>query len=319
MPNHPLESVNVYLIGDEEEWSLVDCGLPCQAAFESLEQQINDLGIRIEDIDNLLITHSHPDHSGLAERIKRISGAKVYVHKNDAPIVTGKEKEMFMVPGSIQHWLEINGMPKQTIPEQIFPDPNFNNQAPCEVDIELEGGEVVNLGSITLEVIWTLGHSMGHVCYYDRENRMLFTGDHILPIITPAIAVMPGTHENPLAGFMESMNVLEKYEVDLVLPAHQQPFTDLHGRLRELREHHNQRLSETYNNLEEVGRSAFQIMIELNWTGIGGEIIKGRALPASEQPIAICETLAHLEFLRSNGSVVKTTDEPVVLYKKTNS
>ena len=87
-------------------------------------------------------------------------------------------------------------------------------------------------------------------------------------------------------------------------------------RFQELREQHNQRLREAYKKLKEVGRSAFQIMIELDWTGLCGEIIKGRDLPTSEQTITICETLAHLEFLRSNGSVVKTIGKPFVLFQK---
>ena len=104
------------------------------------------------------------------------------------------------------------------------------------------GGEQLPIGRFEFEVWWTPGHSPGHICFLERGKKFILTGDHVLPTITPNISLHPQQQGNPLGDYIASLKRLEDLDVDTVLPAHEYSFTDLRGRLREIEQHHDERL-----------------------------------------------------------------------------
>ncbi len=94
----------------------------------------------------------------------------------------------------------------------------------------------------------------------------MLSGDHVLPRITPNIPYHPQAGANPLGDYLASLDKLEPYEVDEVLPAHEYRFDDLRARLEELRQHHRDRFAEVIAILREGPHTAWDIASHMNWS-----------------------------------------------------
>ena len=142
-------------------------------------------------------------------------------------------------------WLKMHGVPKDStddlktsaMPVRAFVDP-------VDPDEVVWGGERLEIGRFEFEVWWTPGHSPGHICFLERDKKFILTGDHVLPTITPNISLHPQQQGNPLGDYIASLKRLEELDVEQVLPAHESQFTDLRKRLREIEQHHEERLDE---------------------------------------------------------------------------
>ena len=133
----------------------------------------------------------------------------------------------------------------------------------------------------------------------------MLSGDHVLPRISPNIAVHSQQIANPLADYLDSLGLVEHLECDEVLPGHEWRFSGLAERVDELRRHHRARLDEILHALEaDDGLTCWELTVRLTWS---------RPLELSSsfiQRAASGETLAHLVLLESQGAVVRTTGSP---------
>jgi len=304
IPDNPLEYVNSYLIDGDGRYALVDPGWPSREALSALTKRLTEIGLDIQSIAIVVVTHSHPDHFGLAGEIRRLSGAEVVMHHRELP----KQLHQF-TPGLFRDqmlsWLIANGMPQNKI--DLLQGPPFGAGDFTwwvSPDRTLEDGETLSVGRQCLETIWTPGHSPGHICLYHPGSRTLLSGDHILPDITPNVSLNPHTSSmaNPLGAYMESLDKVTQFDVDLVLPAHGDAFHRFGERLAELYTHHDQRLGEVLMSLGEGQKTAYEIALKMPWVGLEG-VVLGEDLPLSQQPAAIGETLAHLELLKQELKV----------------
>ena len=146
---------------------------------------------------------------------------------------------------------------------------------------------------------------MGHLCFHDTGRRALFSGDHVLPHITPSIGLESVTNRMALAEFYSSLARVRSLEVDLVLPAHGPPFTDLAGRVDELTAHHDDRLTACVAAISSHGGStALDVAGRLPWTRRERAFTE---LDAFNQILAVWETAAHLELLDARGTLRRST------------
>jgi glyoxylase-like metal-dependent hydrolase (beta-lactamase superfamily II) len=155
----------------------------------------------------------------------------------------------------------------------------------------LEGGETIEAGEETYEVIWTPGHSPGHICLYGRNRKLLFSGDHILTDITPNISWQPG--RDTLDDFLASLRKLEPYDIDLILPSHGEPFDGHREWIADTVRHHDERSNAIAALLDERPQTAHELVAGI-WTGRFGPF---------HHYFAVFEILAHLEHMRRNGKV----------------
>src|SRR4030095_6023657 len=119
----------------------------------------------------------------------------------------------------------------------------------------LDGGEEITCGKFAFRVIWTPGHSAGHICLYDQRKKVLLSGDPVLPHITRSVGMHVQTPSNPLAYYLDSLRLIGKLEAELVLPGHGEPFNGLPERTAELLAHHQRRLDEILAMLARVAGS----------------------------------------------------------------
>src|SRR5205807_3769001 len=127
-------------------------------------------------------------------------------------------------------------------------------------DKYIDDGDVINVGERRLEVIWTTGHSPGHNVIYLRKEKVLIVGDHLLPKITPHVGIYPDNPDgNPLGDFIASQRKVQKFDVELVLPAHGGIYRDHRHRANQLIEHHRYREAEMLDLIKHRPQTAFEV------------------------------------------------------------
>ncbi len=296
-----LPYVMPYLIKNGGETALVDCGWNTDSAYAALETGMKEHGSHPSDIQKLLITHVHPDHYGMAGRLKRLSSCEVVLHEKDAEVITARYFAPKGLTDDMSKFMEVNGVPPIEAPTMATGSMGMLERvSPVPADTEVKGGETLTVGDFDFEVIWTPGHSPGHICFYEPNRKVLLTGDHILPTITPNVSIHTQTHGSPLGDYMRSLEKLTNLDVKHVLPAHEFDVKDLQRRIMEIEDHHKQRLDEMVRCVDRGGSTAWEV---------AGRVVWATGMLADFEPwmqrAAVGETLAHLEYLFEIGQLAK--------------
>lgn len=300
----PLRYVNCYLCRDSDGWSVIDTGVNWPQALAAWDRAFDELGIGYHDIHRIFVTHFHPDHFGLAGHMQAMSGAPVYMAREEArlaEIVFEASGYQFQLLGEM---FRRHGMPAEQadrVASQALDVLAMTLPHPTVSSIE-EGD--VRLGGRRYLVTYMPGHSDAHTCFYGLENRILLAGDHLLVKITPNIGLWPRCNQNPLGSYLSSLHKVARLEVDTVLPGHRALITDMRGRVGELLRHHEERAALAYH-LADGGCTAHEISL-----GIFPD-----PLSLHEQRFALAETVAHLEWLVSQGRVERV-DEEIISYHR---
>ena len=225
--------------------SILDVGWNTDVALEALENGLSSIGADLRSIESIVVTHIHPDHYGLAGRVREISGAKVALHHRDAVLTKSRYLDPSDLLLEMRSFLLDAGAPKDQVDElQTASLPALDRKSFVEPDIELEHDEIAPVPGRLLRVIWTPGHSPGHICLYEERFKRLFSGDHILPRITANISYHPQSGDNPLRDYLESLERVKAYEIEQVEPAHEYRFKGVSMRIKEIQQHHMERLAE---------------------------------------------------------------------------
>lgn len=328
IPNNPLGNTNTYLLRSDDGYLIIDPGMNNDEAFEALKKELAEAGASLEEITRIVATHSHGDHYGLAGRIKKVSNATIFVHR------IARDNMQFMMQHrqgrnqEMDKWLKINGVPEpdpaemqrggqQRGPQGGGPPGRPNFPEPTLPDVLFEGGETVPVGSFSLEVIFTPGHDPGHIVLYESNQKILFSGDHVLPVITPSVGLQTESSINPLGNFLNSLNKVRQLDARLVLPGHEQTFTNLRERVDEIIAHHEHRNSEIIATLDGQAKTAYEISQGITWMPyLGGK--KFEELGPWDKRMAVMETLAHLKVMKEAGKVASFSADDTIYYQKTN-
>jgi glyoxylase-like metal-dependent hydrolase (beta-lactamase superfamily II) len=313
IPDNPLGHVNCYLVQSRDGWLLIDPGWNTEDTLATLQKGLKELGLNLEDITTIVVTHVHPDHFGLTGRIKQLSPkTELIAHSWESNLIESRYIKMAGLMEEMTTMLRVHGVPdiaRSSLESASMPALRFVTVT--LPDHVLFGGETISTGVFELEVIWTPGHSPGHVCLYEPVNRLLFCGDHILLDISSNVSYNVQTGDNPLGDYIGALHKLENLPVTTALPAHGNIFTDVPGRIKQILEHHHQRIAEIRKTITGGPRTAWEISPQVTWD-IGAT---GWAqLPPLQKRMAVMETIAHLEYMRWEGSVQKIVQDGLVTY-----
>jgi glyoxylase-like metal-dependent hydrolase (beta-lactamase superfamily II) len=311
IPDNPLRYVLVYAFElDGGGIAIVDAGWNTDDAWNALNAGIAEAGGSITDVRSVLVTHIHPDHYGLAGRVRDESGAWIGLHPDDAVMLRARYVDVDDLLEKMRGLLEFSGVPGDTVPDLNMASMMIRSQVDmAEPDVLFEDGKEVEVPGWDLRTIWTPGHSPGHVCFHSERNKFLLSGDHVLPRITPNIGVHTQQIPNPLGDFLESLLKVQNLAVEEVFPAHEYRFSDLRGRLDAIILHHADRLAEIESLLtERPGMTAWEMAVNLKWSRPWDEI------PQFMQRAAVGETLAHLVLLDIHKRVRREGDRPALYY-----
>ena len=295
LPIPALKIVNVYLVEGESGWSLVDSGMHTDDAELALRNGIASAGIALHDIGRAFITHLHPDHMGMAGLLEG-EGVEVVMHR---PEIAGARRVWAADHGLIDEtyvFFERHGMPDD-VDRGMAEAWIAMGRRVDKVDhlVPVDDGEEIDLAKRTARVRWTPGHTDHHAVLVEERDRILFSGDHVLPRITSNVGLYPHSRDDPLGDFMNALRKIRALPVTRVLPAHGDPFDDLAGRVDEMLAHHAARLAAVVDALDGRERSAYDVARDLF------PVLRG----PHEERFALAETLAHLRHLERTGRAVE--------------
>lgn len=296
----PLKYVNCYLLRGESGWTLVDTGFHDPLAEDAWPRAFAEIGIRPQDINQILITHYHPDHLGAAGWLQQMTGAPAYMHDLEF-----RQLELFWGTGmeaqipKLVSLFASEGMPIETA-EAVgrHHHHQFGHVLPLPSLTPVAAGSTMKLGTGRYEVIHTPGHSDGLAIFWDRSTGILLANDMILAKITPNVSVWPECRPNPLADYLQSLQMVEGLGAKLALPGHRTVITDVAGRAAEIRLHHGERLERmaAATRASTGGVTAWEVC---------QRIFNPDQLTIHQVRFAMAETLAHLVYLVEQGRMVK--------------
>ncbi|MGA5128890.1 MBL fold metallo-hydrolase [Streptomyces olivoreticuli] len=325
IPDNPLGHTLVHLLDTDRGPVLVDTGWDDPASWDTLVAGLGACGTSVTELHGVLVTHHHPDHHGLSAQVREVSGAWIAMHPADADLV---RRLRAAPPGQ---WLD------QLVAKLVAAGAPEEHLAPVEAarargrarplpgsraalpDREIAPGELLDLPGRRLRAIWTPGHTPGHVCLHLEETHplgraghgRLFSGDHLLPGVTPHIGLyeFPGgpAAGDPLGDYLRSLERVALLSPAEVLPAHQYAFTDAPGRVRELLAHHRARLA-SLRALLASPRTLWQLTESMEWNRPWSRI------PYGSRNIAVAEAEAHLRHLVALGHAEAVRGGPPVTY-----
>jgi glyoxylase-like metal-dependent hydrolase (beta-lactamase superfamily II) len=295
----PLKYVNCFLCRGPFGWTLVDTGFHDDLAADAWPRAFADLGIRAQDIDQILITHYHPDHLGAAGWLQQMTGAPAYLHEPEL-----RQIELFWGIGmaeqvnALREFFLAEGMPAE-IAEGIAQHHHkqWDNVQPMASFKPLPTGSRFRIGTADYEVLWMPGHSDGLAVFWDASTGTLLANDMILAKITPNVSLWPKSRPNPLQDYIDSLRRVEALDAKLALTGHRSMITEVSERALEIRHHHAERL----NRMEQPcgslrGATAWEVCEQVFTTG---------TLTIHQIRFAMSETMAHLVYMEKQGRLLK--------------
>lgn len=299
-----LNHVNCYAIRGEDGWDLIDAGINHETTRQAWRNFMEAVNMKAENIKGIYLTHYHPDHFGASAWLQQISGAPVYISKKDAAAA-----EIYWVHGQrtfkeVTDMFIKNGMPAEvagSILENMIQQLSYVRPHP---DLRyVTDGQEVHLGDYLFRVIFTPGHTDGHVCFYSPDGNIIFSGDYLLPQITSNISLWPHLQSNPLQSFLTSLHNSHWLKECMVLPAHGGSFTGADERVAQLEDHHQERLR-IIKGVASRGETAY---------GVCNQVFSHN-LSLHEKRFAMSETLAHLVYLQDRGELKRFQKEGLIMY-----
>jgi glyoxylase-like metal-dependent hydrolase (beta-lactamase superfamily II) len=243
----------------------------------------------------------------MAHRLKKMSGAELFVHELDRDIVERFSEGTSRFIERYKEFMLKNGLPKN-IYEVLMEFSQFAGTfgESVKVDTVLKDGDVLRINGDRMEVIHTPGHSSGSVCFYLPHSRILFSGDTILRDVTPN-PFYGGEFKNAQMGlihFLASLDKLKPLAIDKIYPGHGEELDSQKAIIEMLEQHHSMRKSHIEKIMGAEALNAYQITERLF-----GE------LPLTEVWLGLTEVMAHLELLVAEGRAECVELEGIYYYR----
>jgi len=249
-----LYGTGTYILGNGEV-AVIDPGPADPAHIDALLRAVEG-----ETITHVLVTHTHTDHSPGCALLKAHSDAPTYAY---GPHGAGKLEE---------------GVPVEEGGDMDF-----------EPDHQIRHGDVIEGGDWSVECVYTPGHTSNHMCFQLREDKALFTGDHVMGWSTSIISPPDGD----MAAYMRSLELLLQRDDAVYWPTHGPCIDDPKPLVQAFIEHRREREAQI---LECVGRGVGNIreMVPIMYT----------STPEFMYPAAGRSVLAAVEYLVQKGELV---------------
>ncbi|MBN1689779.1 MAG: MBL fold metallo-hydrolase [Dehalococcoidia bacterium] len=290
LPKNPLKYTNSYLIKGEDRFLLIDTGMNLKECVLALEAGLQKLNVDLNKTD-FFVTHIHHDHMGLVSTMATRT-SRVFFNPIETAILTNVSFKQRWA--AMMEFYMANGFPEEAGKLWIANPPLSLFGSKLEaVLVTLSGGGKLEIGDYKFVCIHVPGHSPCHTCLYDKDKKLLFSGDHILFDITPNITCWPEL-SNALYDYLKSLKKIDKLSVNLVLPGHRSWQRNLQKRVQELFEHHNKRLDEALAAVADGDKTAYEVAPHIRWDL---SYKTWEQFPIAQKYFAVGETIAHLEYL----------------------
>jgi len=309
--------VNTYLIEDEP-LTLIDSGPNSGKALDELERALRDKGHAIEDLDLLVITHQHIDHTGLIDILARRSGAQVAALDRLAPYLEHYSEANEADDAFAEGLMLRHGLPGDVVQALRSVSRAFRAWgSSATVTWPLADGEVLELRDRRLEVLHRPGHSPSDTLFWDADRQIVIGGDHLIkhissnPLIsrplpepdgTP-VEVTPETRPRALMTYLGSLRKTREMPARLVLSGHGEPVTDHTALIEERFRLHRRRAEKIHALLAERPRTAYELAQAL-WGNVA----------VTQAFLTLSEVLGHVDLLLASQRVREELQDGVARF-----
>ena len=300
----PIGTVNVYLF-TEEPVTLLDAGPKCPECHDEIRRQMKEIGLTTADVERIVLSHGHVDHGGIAEAVRRESGAEVLAPEGDAPMVASYERTFAERRTLYRDAALRAGAPEATV-DLVMDFLGYVETFGESVAVSrtVRDGDTIRAGGTVLKAVHTPGHSSGSTCYLSAEGE-LFAGDTLLKDMTP-IAAFGGADQTSvgLADYIASLHRVRVLKPAIVHPGHRSPLEDVPRYVADSMNRYRARQAAILGLTQAGPVTPFEIVTKLFGT-----------LPIEEILLGITEVLGHLEILAREGVVALDDSKDATLVR----
>lgn len=246
---------NVYLL-DSSKIALIDTGVATPHVRSQLEAGLAESGVAVSDLDVIFLTHWHADHAGLAGEFQEASGATVYAHEADAPLVTDGADGWAQQDERQQPFYGEWGLPpvKREELRTFLCNHQSTRGRPTSVT-PLEDGQEFTFQDVTVTAIHLPGHTAGSAGFVvsTADGPILFAGDALLPRYTPNVGGADVRVDQPLDTYFTTLDTISDREFVRAYPGHRDPVDNPTARATEIIMHHRERAKRVLTIVRDCG------------------------------------------------------------------
>jgi len=263
----PPFTLTYVLRGEDGAVRIVDPGWGGDENVAHLRGGLRRIGVELEDVAEVIATHHHPDHLGIADAIRTISGARVLLSAEEREVLRHQLRPDRRDPGRYAERLAGWGVPAAERPALIAVMAAPSDLVEVEPDGLVGDGDVLDWSGHRLRVLATPGHTDGHICLVDAERGAIYTGDHVLPRITSGLGLGTRGERDPLSDVLDSLEALSPFDAYRVLPGHEHPFSGLASRRHSIARHHLARTEEVVGLRAALGDApVWEYAVRIRWS-----------------------------------------------------
>ncbi|SHV63345.1 beta-lactamase domain-containing protein [Mycobacteroides abscessus subsp. abscessus] len=309
LPLPDLTVVNAYALGTDAGVTLIDPGWATADSEATLIAGLHSMGYGITDVRQILVTHAHWDHYTQAVKWRDALGIELMLGAEERHSISAFDALAGVHPNQVPV-LRRAGAPALAAAVAALQWEPYEQDMPFTApDRWLQDGEVIDAGGVSMTVRSTPGHTRGHMVF--ETCGMAFTGDHLLPRITPSIAFERAPETLPLRSFLRSLQLFLDLPDARMLPAHGDTEHRTRHRAQELLDHHDQRLTIIADLISAGATTAFEVATRMRWTRRSRTLTE---LDTVHQMTAVLEVQAHLDLLVSQGLLHVATSGDVSVF-----
>ncbi|WP_338749960.1 MBL fold metallo-hydrolase [Bacillus sp. FJAT-52991] len=296
--------VNVYVVKGDR-LTLVDAGVKTKASWEALVYGLSQLGYAPKDLEQVVLTHHHPDHVGLLDFLP--DGIDVIGHKYCANWLSRDESYLkeyveFLRALYLQFGLKEVEFPLSQIGATL--------KVSCEqsklTQVMQEGERLFGMDEWT--VYETLGHAQSHLVFFREKDGSLLAGDHVLatissnPILEPPL-IKNAARPKPLVQYNHSLKKMLELPIHIAYTGHGTEVKDTHELVNRRLARQHERAMSVYEMLKEKPMTAFQVCQQLF-----------PAVYQKEIALTLSQSVGQLDYLQEIGHIEAQMNDEGVLY-----
>lgn len=297
--------VNCYVLVDPPV-TVVDPGTLQPGSIDELAAVLASSGLGFGDVEQIVVTHAHPDHFGAAAAIAARSGARIVCGLPERAGLLGPSD-----PQGRRRLLVRLGVPDATARSLVaVADAALERLvgwADPSVVVGVRDGDLLAAGGRQFACVVSPGHAEGHLSLWDPAARVLFSGDHLLGRIIPVPSLESGDgagRRHSLVDYLAGLPRFVAFDPTVVLPGHGRAFTDMAVLDARLRAHSRHRADDIAAILLERSATPYEVARRLQWHPEGARLLVGLA-----------HVQGHLDLLQETGRVTPAADGALTRYQ----
>ena len=288
-----LGTVNCYLVVNGSRAALIDTGMASERNIAAMKRALARFGHTVSSLEKVICTHYHPDHAGFGKFFQD-AGTEVFMSRQDSNELTRWQADSNfdddLVAFGGEHDVPADFLASVS-PVFAYLRTLQQRFAPSALDDNDNG---IDIAGVPFEIIYTPGHTDGHIGLFQRETCVVISGDHILAQSAVNIVLKhQSQYDAPLAQYLLSLEKISSLGAALALTGHGEPIQDVRSRCVELSALHQRRLVKVKEALRQSPLTAYEL----------STLAFGEKRRSFSKWLGMAQTISYLEYLMQKGEV----------------